>query len=567
MARILLFMFVCGLLLLQAQAQAQDGAGSAVRVSGGVTVTGDVYGFQSTPDSAEQGRRPPSLFRLVFNPTITIGEYITLPFNIMLSSSETNVVTPNAKNSSFLQFIQNPMNSLGFLSFSPRAGWAQAHLGSHVPSYSELSTGDEQVFGAGIDLTPGLFRFALSAGSSQRAIQPDSAASVRGAYARQQYAAKIGYGSETTFGHLNFVRAKDDPASIARVPAGVMPQEGMVLSTNFRIALTDAVGVFGEAAASAFTRDMRSADIEGDSPVPQSMYRQRESSRSDYAGTFGVDVNNEDWGVRLSSKYIGAGYSTLAFPYLQPDRLEFLAAPRVRFFDQHVNITGSVGYRTNNLSKTNGATTTQLIGSANVLVIATDDLSISARYANFGIRNNLVNDTLKLETVTNSVSISPSYTLRTEGAVHSMTAIFSIDAFTDYNVVSGRQGSNNTQTLMGVYSVSFMENPLSISVTGSRMTNDLPVSKLLLYSASFNASYRLFEGALLPSLGLSWSSNALGAFTPDRQLLGRFAVQWAATKSLALNVAVSRNDYRYGSSRPGVAFVELFLESSASWRF
>lgn len=559
-------LFVC-LIFPFAIASAQQDSPQAFRLSGGVTLTGDVYEFTSTPDGAERPRRPASLFRLIFNPTIIIGDKVTLPFNIMLSSRETNVVTPNAKNSSFLQFIQNPMNNIGFLSFSPKIDWAQAYIGTHVPMYSELSTGDEQVFGLGIDLTPGKFRFAVSAGTSQRAIEPDSVNGIRGAYARHLYAAKIGYGTEQSFIHLNLVRAKDSPSSVVRVPEGVKPQEGLVFSTNFRVAVTDAFSVTGEAAGSAFTRDMSADDVTSDSPVPSSLFRQRVSTRTDYAGSLALEYAESLWGIKLSSRYIGAGYATLAFPYLQPDRLDFQLAPRIKLFDRMLNLSGSVGQRVNNLSNTSGATTTQFIGSANILAVFSDAFTVTARYANFGIRNNLTNDTLKLETVSNSLSLSPSYTLMTESAVHSFTASYSIDVFDDLNVISGAQSSNNTQTYMLVYATSFTTNPFSFSVTGSRMTNDLPLSKLLLYSASLSASYRFFEGALVPSLLATWSNNALGDFTADRQLLLRLSMQWNATSAIAVNLAVSRNDYRYGSSRPGVSFEESFLESSVSWRF
>lgn len=569
MKRLRIFIFTCTALAfccasLELHAQEK----SPVTVTGSATVSGDFYSFNSTPDSAEQARRPSSLMRLILTPTLNIGEYISLPFNIMLSSKETNVTTPNAKNSSFLQFIQNPMNNLGFLSFSPRVGWAQAYIGSHVPQYSELSAGDEQIFGAGIDLKPGNFRFAASAGTSQRAIDPDSINNIRGAYARHLFMAKIGYGNEeVSFMHLNVVRAKDDPASIAMKPAGVTPQEGILFSTNFRLGFADNIYLTGEAGSSAFTRDLSSDDIDHSTPIPTSLFRQRVSTRTDYAGTLAFFWNESDWGLKLSGKYIGAGYVSLGFPYLQPDRLEFQFAPRVRLFDRKVNINGSIGHRTNNLSNTMGTTSTQIIGSVNVLANISDAFSVTTRYANFGVRNNMKNDTLKVETVSNSFSISPSYIIRASSIIHTITASYSLDAFSDYNVITGAQGSNNTQNIMALYAASFVDSPLLLNATASRMTNDLPANKLTIHSATLGVSYKLWEGAVLPSLSASYTENTLGSFTADKQLFIRLSMQWNITQWLAMNLAVSGNDYKYGSSRPGVSFNETFFETALSTSF
>ncbi len=555
------------LLLAAGLAEAQENPGGIVRLSGSAAATADVYGF-SANDSTLQPRRPSSLLRLVLTPTLAIGDHISLPFNIMLSSQETNVVTPNAKNSTFLQFIQNPLNNLGFLSVAPRIGWLQAYLGTHVPRYSELSAGDEQVFGAGVDLTPGLFRFALSAGSVQRAIEADSANNVRAAYARHVVLGKIGYGDENgTFAHLNLVRAKDDAASLTRRPAGLAPQEGALASLNFRIGVSETVGLSGEAAASAFTRDLNADPVDFSSPLPASMYRQNVSTRSDYAGTLALAWDEGDFGVKTSGKYIGAGYVSLGYPYLQPDRLEFLLAPRARFFDKKLSLNASIGHRTNNLSSTKGATSTQIIGSANAFALISEEWSVALRYANFGVRNNVSNDTLRVETVSNAFSVAPTYTLRAQAATHTITASYALDAFTDHNVVSGAQGSNNTQSVMLMYLGTWTETPLSLTASVHHMTNDLPAGALNMNTLSLGAGTSLFEGAVAPSVTVTYSNNRLASFTADRQVGARAGVQWRIADGLTLSSAVSVNDYRYGSAKPGAFFRETLFESALTTTF
>ncbi len=556
----------CCCILIGAASRIHAQERGLVTVSGSATVSADVYSFSSN-DSTQLPRRPSSLYRFIFTPTITIGDYITLPFNIMLSSQETNVVTPNAKNSTFLQFIQNPMNNLGVLSFSPRIGWFQSYLGTHMPQYSELSAGDEQIFGLGIDLTPGKFRFAASAGNAQRAIEPDSINGVRGAYARHIYMTKLGYGSEQSFLHLNVVRAKDDVHSLRRRSADLLPQEGLLVTTNFRWGFSEALAVTGEIGSSAFTRDMEADLVDLNTPLPSSMFKHRMSTRADYAGTLALSYADADWGVRVSSKYIGAGYVALGYPFMQPDRLEFLLAPRVRFLDRKVNVNASIGHRTNNLSETKGATSTQIIGSANVLALVTDELSFTMRYANFGMRNNLKNDTLKVENVSNSFSIAPTLSLRGETVSHTITVSYSIDAFTDYNVLSGAQSTNNTQGVMLMYLVSLSELPLSVNLMGNHMTNDLPTGALTINSIGAGVSSTLLDGRVSPSLNVSWTENALASFTADTQTTVRAGVLWRITEMLSFNTALSLNNYLYGSSKPGASFDETFFEAAITTSF
>ncbi|MBL0176940.1 MAG: hypothetical protein IPP94_17055 [Ignavibacteria bacterium] len=549
-------------------AQENTESPSAIRLSGSATLTGDVYDFSSTPSGAEQARRPVNLWRLIFNPVITIGDLVTLPFSIMVSSRETNTVTASVPSPSFIQFLQNPANNIGMLSFTPRIGWAQASLGSHVPQYSELSTGDEQIFGAGLELKPGSFRFAVNGGTSQRAIEPDSLNSVRGAYARHMYSAKIGYGKEdASFADLNIVRAKDDVSSLGTRPAGIDPQEGLVVTANYRIGLSDNTSVTGEIGGSAFTRDLGADIASVSSPVPESVYKHRISTATDYAGTLMFNYSEKAWGFKAGSKYIGAGYFSLAFPYMQPDRLDFLLAPYAKLFENTLSMNGSIGYRTNNLSETKASTSSQLIGSFTAIAMVSENISFNTRYANYGIRNRMQVDTLKIDMVTNSFSLSPSFNIPTTALINTIPLSWSLDAYNEVNTMTQREMTNNTQSYMGMYMASFIEIPLSSTLTVSYMTNDVPDAELELLSASAGLSYRLLENAVRPSLNVTWSQNSMASFTPDEQFLVRVGAEWSITPSLTFTLAATSNSYRYGTSRPDVSFRETFLETSLSMSF
>jgi len=101
----------------------QDKAENGIHVHGGITLTGDLYSFQSD-SSMLRPLRPQNLWRLIFTPTLQFSEQNILPFTIVLSSVETNVTTPRTEGSSFMQFLLSPVNNIGLASFSPQIKWA-----------------------------------------------------------------------------------------------------------------------------------------------------------------------------------------------------------------------------------------------------------------------------------------------------------------------------------------------------------------------------------------------------------------------------------------------------------
>src|ERR1017187_6584864 len=163
-----------------------------VHISGDIGLYGDFYRMNSSGDSAIQPRRPGTLIRLLFNPTISYKDF-SLPFTIMLCPQQTNVVTPLSNSGNIMDFIENPLNNVGI---APKYKWVQLLLGSQTPYYSDLTLGNLPVFGAGINLTPGKFRFSFFTGISQRAIEMDTSKNIPGSYKRTFYSAKIGYGRE-----------------------------------------------------------------------------------------------------------------------------------------------------------------------------------------------------------------------------------------------------------------------------------------------------------------------------------------------------------------------------------
>ena len=89
--------------------------------------------------------------------------------NFNFAAFPTNFAGPYSgiKKQNIGQFLTNPMNNFGL---NPTYKWAEFQLGTQYLKYSDLSTGDIGIFGAGFSLKPGDYRFKFFTGTSQQGL-------------------------------------------------------------------------------------------------------------------------------------------------------------------------------------------------------------------------------------------------------------------------------------------------------------------------------------------------------------------------------------------------------------
>ncbi|MCX6153790.1 MAG: hypothetical protein NT007_06505 [Candidatus Kapabacteria bacterium] len=561
---------------------------SFFQISGSVSMNADFYSFSASPDSAQKGRRPPSLYRLMFSPTLKFGDYLSIPFNFILSSPEANPTSMALVAPTLMQYLQNPANAL---SFAPKIGWAEFFVGNQSPNYSQLSAGDQQLLGLGFNLKPGNFQLAASAGSNQRAIETDTAKNIHGSYRRDIYMARVAFGSEkSSFIGFNVIRAKDAANSIKSNITGITAEhsalidsstviipadttrlraeEGYVASVDGKFTIIEGVSINGEVSLSSFTRDLSSAEMQISGNPLNSIQTTRTSTRADFAGSAAIKILQKTYGISLSGLYIGAGFKPVGFTFMQSDRIELKAAPYLRLFNNKFSLSGSIGERINNISKTKTETSTQMIGSVNMNADIIDELNISAQYSNFGIRNNIALDTLRVQNVSQALSIDPTVTLHKFNMTHIITAGFAIDEFKDYNLVSGAESSNNTRTLLASYSIMPDSIPLSVNFLASYMENRLSTGTLYIRSIGSTFGYSFFERKLIPTFNLTASGSSNRASGTDAQLLYKFSLQFRPMKTLELRASIGNNNYSYGNPLLyGSTFKETLVQLAVMTQF
>ena len=535
------------------------------KIGGNAGIYGDFYSLNSDTPGAVDSRRPGVMGRFVVNTTVSYGKF-SMPISMMLSDGQYSVILPHLPEGNLIDYIKNPINRIGI---APKYKWAQLLLGTQVPQYSELSVGDLPVFGAGINLSPGKFRFSVFAGTSQLAIKQDTTKNIQGIYARNIYSAKIGFGKEDA-SHFYLISSiiEDDTNSIKTKPVNTLPQKGVLSSIDYKLKIGKKYTLKGEVAGSAFTRDIRSKSLTIPSiDIPAGIFKIQESSRFDYATVLSISKEGKIFNLKLTGKYIGDGFVPLGFPFMQTDRLEVSIDPGINLLKNKIQFSSSIGTRYNNLSGARAATTTQTIGFVNLNLQFTERFSLATSFNNFSFRNSLRNDTFRIDMVTLSWSVSPNYVYTTDKNMHIFNVMYSQNTFTDFNTISGALSDNDARNAVISYMISKVKNPFNISTVLSYFDNNTSLGLLTTTALNLTTGYKFFSKKLNTSLGITYSDNQVNSFAGGTQVMTLLGLKYTVKKKIDFSINGSINLFKYGAEKPGISYRENLLRTSISYKF
>lgn len=546
-------------------------------VTGAVSLSGDVYEMQAD-DNSIQARRPPELWRLSIEPVFHLGDIVRIPISIILNSRETNVLTPSLKAPNVRQFVANPLQRL---SIAPDFGWLKMELGSQRPSYSRFTIGDVQMFGVGAKLDLGESTIMGTIGIQQRGVIPDFQAMAGGSFESVIYAARLVHNSSKV-SHVGITAARiiDDTTTFRRVTRpdtitvaitdtlGVrigdtsvvvesrpttlpVPREAVNLSIDFKAGVANVVMLSGEIAGMIISRDLYASMFREQIPVASIVIPTRISSYYDFAGFLKADFGDDFHGVALSGEYVGPGYIAAGYPFFQPDHADVMVSPRLRLFDSYFMFDASAGYRLNNIAQNVGATSTNFIGRAAATVKILEETSISATFSNYGLRTSTTNDTLRVESVGVSYSMSPLTSISLPHGVHTIVATLSHDSFKDISPWQLTPADNVTRLYMISWSLGLSQIPLSTSVVFSIMNNDLSLAAMTIINRTLTVGYRFADVSITPSISVGYNSIGIDQQPADTQMSVRGSIRWQATKKLTLSVSASVNDFQVSAAGRG----------------
>ena len=563
----------CFLYVAQAQeaVPSEEEKTSKFRFSGSIGLSQDFFSYTSN-DLLYRPYRPKSVSRLFASTDLSYGRF-SLPFSLSLSTQDGGNAfsSPIPKKFRFKDLL----NNYNQLSLSPKIGTFQVLLGTQIPQYSELTTGDLPIFGAGGEWSPRKFRIAAFYGLSQRGTDFDTLTQNPGSYRRISMSAKIGFGHEDST-HIYLIGTKhtDNPQSAMVSPEGERPQENVVSSVNAKILLFKKFFMQGELAVSAFTSDLMASNLESDSfklnvsRTILSIFNPKLSSSFGAAGIGALGYNGKNWGFRGIGRLYSSDFRTLNYPFLQSDRLEWLIEPRFNLLQNKVSFTGSIGERRDNLLNNKIATAYQTLGSANLSIQLTPQWGVSGSFSNFGIRNTITNDTFRLQNVSQNLSVTSNYTFNLKSTAHTLSATYTKDTYDDFNIVTGVLSDNNTRVYLLNYTIGFSAFPLTLSMVGTHFENRIAVGNVQVNMGTLMAAYPFGKNR---DINVSIQGNVMRTtlmdFTPDENITTTLNIGYIIAKMVNVGFNGTVNVFSFGTAKPGVNYRENSIRLFASYAF
>lgn len=548
---------------------------SPIKVSGTLGITYEGYGLNLKPSGSNfyTPRRPWNQVRFNFAPTFQFSKNFSLPLNFNFAAIPTNFAGPYAgiKNQTFGQFLTNPANNFGL---NPKYKWAELLLGTQYIKYSNLSTGDLGVFGAGFNLHPGNFILNFFTGVSQQGVNSIALPppGTIGAYKRKHYMFQLGNEIEGNYkAAFNFSKAKDDISSVTSPPLTILPQEGFTMSLVIDKYFKKGWFFNLEAAQSWFTKDVNQPlNLLTELTTFKPFIEGRTSTNKDYAGTFLVGKKSTNLDLSYSLKYIGAGFQTMGYPFMQSDHLDNTINTRFNAFKNKVNVTASIGQRINNVSNTT-TKATQFLGNLNWFTQFNDRFSLNVNYNNFGFQTPAGTNLFGIRNVSNDLGISPTYTWSSLTMSNVISLNYNYSKY-DERDIFGTTTSNNTHTILLSYVPIFFQKELTPDFSFMYFNNVTPTFKNTLATLSSSLGMPLFKNKIQLRGQLQYTLGKIQNYSANNNLIASCNIDWKLNKNLTWNSFMSTNYFKYGNelvlpSLIGANYLESTLRTGLQYKF
>lgn len=369
------------------------------RWNGGVQLGTQVYkAFGMAP------RMNQPAWNIYGNMSLSYKDWLTLPFSFSVGHQGSHATYP-------------VFNQFGA---SPKFGFVTIHGGWRRLRFSDFTLNDHTFLGGGVEVNPGKLRLAAMYGRFKKGRDAGELFGefLPGQYQRTGYAAKIGYGTERNFVDIIYMKIKDAPNSLPEgaVDSLITPAENAVVGINTKIAVSSFFSWYGEVAVSAFTRDIRSHELEDSGNYP-GLYRNiltpRLSTKTNYALKSGIEAGSQNARIRLQYERIMPEYETMGSFFFMNDLENFTVAPTLSLFQRKLNINGQVGVQKNNLLNTRSETTKRFIGAGNVSYQPNPVFGIDFNFNSMNIDQQQArvrfSDTIRTALISTNYQLSPRW--------------------------------------------------------------------------------------------------------------------------------------------------------------
>ncbi len=355
--------------------------------------------------------------------------------------------------------------SFNRLSPTIRKGWFDLGLLDVRPTYSAFTLNGLPVRGAGVSLTPGLFRLAATTGETRRAVKGSD--TTQASFRQTLSAARVGVGRpEGGFSvNLSLVRAQDsyDPAFAWRQPLPrdsldttsvdtidiITPKENTVASLDFGLRLFgNRFSLAGEVAGSQFSRDLRAEKLEVDYPWVPALVQPRLSSQHDLALNASAALELMAGG-RLSAAFrrVGPAFRSLGSPYLLADVQSLSGAVAQPILGNDLVLDLGYGQSRDNLSGLKMYTTTTRSIASGAVLSAPRLPRFSVSYRPSFRLSSAAAESVRVDDRTHLLVAGLSRGFRLGRTFHSPALNFTLNSYDDRNPATHGSYTSRSMTL------------------------------------------------------------------------------------------------------------------------
>ncbi len=340
------------------------------KLSGGISANQILYGINGM-----QARREPYTYFLSGNLNLSVYGW-NIPFSCTYSNQKFQYQT--------LKLM--PFNQYGI---SPYYKWIKIHAGYRSMSFSPYAMNGRTFYGAGVELTPGIFRFSAMYGKLQNAVKPDTV-NTQAAYKRMAYAVKAGIGKGSNFIDFVVFAAKDDINSLDSMSISnseINPMQNLVFSVNASKAIFKKIILTAEFGSSALSLNMNSNENSEGIPkfykATDFMMTNRSSTIYKNAVKSSLIYSEEKYSIGLAYEKVDPGYTTLGAYYFNNDFENLTVNSSVKFLENKLNVALNIGGQRNNLDNEKLSGMKRLVTSVNTNYSPSAKWNMSLNYSNF----------------------------------------------------------------------------------------------------------------------------------------------------------------------------------------
>ncbi len=430
-----------------------------VTFSGSLELRGMGYSADGIPS-----RRNPFTWYLFGSPTISVYG-ITIPFTFALSEEE--------------KTYSQPFNRYGL---SPRYKWITLHLGYRNLNFSPYTLGGHTLYGAGIELTPGAFRFGAAYGRLNKATELDTNLGyVRPvSFTRKVYAVKTGIGRKGSFIDFSFLKAMDDSGSVSYqgtdTATFVHPAANMAASAAMRLQFSPKLVLEADGGLSLYTHNMRSVNPIKELDLYKHILPVNLSTEKYMAWSAALTYKQKHFSLKTNYKWVEPGFKSMGVYYFNNDLEQITFAPSCQLFKNRLRISGSLGLQHDNLRGQKAMSTDRTIWSANAGMDFTRKLGLDLNLSNYSMsatpQVTLVNQKYKLTNTSRTYAASPRFIHVTKTNSHSVLGNVTLAEMTDANDSTTALNTIRTQMAFISYNLGFQQHNLNFTFTANTSSTE-----------------------------------------------------------------------------------------------